>query len=56
MEVLPVSLEHALRAGSLEGAHRDPFDRILIAQSRVEELPIVTRDPVFRDYGVDVIW
>lgn len=56
MEVLPISLEHALQAGSLEGPHRDPFDRILIAQSRVEELPVVTRDPVFGEYGVDVIW
>jgi PIN domain nuclease of toxin-antitoxin system len=56
MGVLPISLEHALRAGSLEGVHRDPFDRILIAQSRVERLPVVTKDPVFRAYGVDVIW
>jgi PIN domain nuclease of toxin-antitoxin system len=56
MGVLAISLEHALRAGSLPGPHRDPFDRILIAQSRMEELPIVTRDPVFREYGVSVIW
>jgi PIN domain nuclease of toxin-antitoxin system len=56
MDVLPISLEHALRAGSLEGTHRDPFDRILIAQSRVEGLPVVTKDPVFREYGVAVIW
>jgi PIN domain nuclease of toxin-antitoxin system len=56
MGVLAISLEHALRAGSLPGPHRDPFDRILIAQSRIEELPIVTQDPVFREYGVSVIW
>jgi PIN domain nuclease of toxin-antitoxin system len=56
LEVLPKSLDHALRAGSLEGTHRDPFDRILIAQSRLEEVPVVTKDPVFREYGVDVIW
>jgi PIN domain nuclease of toxin-antitoxin system len=56
MEVLPISLDHALRAGSLEGSHRDPFDRILIAQSRAEDLPVVTRDPVFRQYDVEVIW
>lgn len=56
METLAVSLEHALRAGSLQGPHRDPFDRMLIAQSRIEGLPIVTRDPVFQAYGVNVIW
>ncbi|MEX1258044.1 MAG: type II toxin-antitoxin system VapC family toxin [Gemmatimonadota bacterium] len=56
IEVLPISLGHALLAGSLPGPHRDPFDRILIAQSRMEDLPILTRDPVFPDYGVDAIW
>jgi PIN domain nuclease of toxin-antitoxin system len=45
--VLPISLDHALRAGLLEGAHRGPFDRILIAQSRMEDLPVVTKDPCF---------
>jgi PIN domain nuclease of toxin-antitoxin system len=36
--------------------HRDPFDRVLVAQARAERWPIVTRDRVFRKYGVDVIW
>jgi PIN domain nuclease of toxin-antitoxin system len=56
IEVLDVSLAHALRAGQLPGVHRDPFDRLLIAQSQIEELSIVTADPVFTAYGVDVIW
>ena len=55
-EVLPVSLEHGLEAGRLAGPLADPFDRILIAQCRVERLPIVSRDPIFREFGVDVIW
>jgi PIN domain nuclease of toxin-antitoxin system len=55
-DVLEISIEHALHAGLLSGAHRNPFDRILIAQSRIESVPVVTRDPVFRDYEVDVIW
>jgi len=55
-DVLDISIDHALHAGLLSGAHRDPFDRILIAQSRIESVPIVTRDPVFLDYEVDVIW
>jgi PIN domain nuclease of toxin-antitoxin system len=54
--VLDVGLEHALAAGALPGPHRDPFDRMLIAQARIEDVPVVTRDPVFRDYGVRVLW
>jgi PIN domain nuclease of toxin-antitoxin system len=53
---LPVGLEHALAAGGLPGPHRDPFDRMLIAQARAEDLPLVTNDPVFRKYGVRVVW
>lgn len=53
---LAVGLEHALAAGALPGPHRDPFDRMLIAQARNEDLAVVTVDPVFRDYGVRVIW
>lgn len=56
MEVLPIALEHALAAGMLPGPHRDPFDRMLIAQARLERLPIVTNDPVFARYEVDVVW
>jgi PIN domain nuclease of toxin-antitoxin system len=51
-----ISLEHALEAGSLPGPHRDPFDRMLIAQARMERLSVATRDPVFRKYGVSVVW
>ncbi len=56
MTELPVTVAHALEAGSLPGTHRDPFDRMLIAQSRIEQAPVVTIDPVFRSYDVDVIW
>jgi PIN domain nuclease of toxin-antitoxin system len=56
IEVLHVTLPHALRAGMLESPHRDPFDRLLIAQSQIEELAVVTVDPVFAAHGVDVIW
>lgn len=53
---LPVSMQHACEAGALAGEHRDPFDRMLIAQSRIEELPVVTADPVFEAFEVPVLW
>jgi PIN domain nuclease of toxin-antitoxin system len=53
---LPISVEHALAAGSLLGAHKDPFDRMLIAQARLEKLSVATIDKVFKDYGIAVVW
>jgi PIN domain nuclease of toxin-antitoxin system len=54
--VLPITAEHALAAGHLPGPHRDPFDRMLIAQARLEQVPVVTVDPVFGGYAVPVVW
>lgn len=54
--VLAISLAHARAAGGLEGPHRDPFDRMLIAQCRAEGVPVVSGDAVFGQYGVAVIW
>jgi PIN domain nuclease of toxin-antitoxin system len=53
---LDISVDHAQRAGSLPGAHRDPFDRMLIAQAQAENLPLVSNDVVFDGYGVVRIW
>ncbi len=53
---LSVSVDDGLLAGNLPGPHKDPFDRMLIAQARLHSLPILTIDPVFRDYGVRVLW
>ncbi len=55
-EALPVSFEHGLRAGALPSHHRDPFDRMLIAQAQAEGLTIVTRDPAFSAYDVTCAW
>jgi PIN domain nuclease of toxin-antitoxin system len=52
---LPVTFRHAERVGRLPAHHRDPFDRVLIAQAEVEGLTLVTRDAVFERYGVEVI-
>ncbi len=56
VRLLPVSLSHVLRVEELPLHHRDPFDRLLIAQSIEEGWPIVTADPWFARYPVDVIW
>jgi PIN domain nuclease of toxin-antitoxin system len=56
MDVLPISIEHALAAGALPGPHRDPFDRMLIAQGQIEKLSIVTSDAAFKQYSVALIW
>ena len=56
IEVLPIKLDHVLRIESLPLHHRDLFDRILIAQSLEENLPLVTADPVFERYPAKLIW
>lgn len=56
VDPLPISIEHALRAGRLPGEHRDPFDRMLIAQAQAEDIPIVSNDRVFDEYHVQRIW
>ena len=55
-EALPVSTQHGILAGSLPGPHKDPFDRMLIAQALLENVPIVSSDRVFDGYGVHRIW
>lgn len=55
-ELLAVSAEHAWAVRHLPRHHRDPFDRLLIAQAQVERLPIVTADPSFDAYDVTVVW
>jgi PIN domain nuclease of toxin-antitoxin system len=52
---LPVEHAHALRVGALPPHHRDPFDRLLIAQAQIESLAILTADPVFGRYEVEVV-
>jgi PIN domain nuclease of toxin-antitoxin system len=55
-EELPISPAHAARAGSLAGEHRDPFDRMLVAQAQGENLPIISGDRIFDVYHVQRIW
>lgn len=51
-----ISLPHALAAGRLPGPHKDPFDRMLIAQARLEGFTVVTSDPIFQRYRVPGVW
>ena len=53
---LPVTIEHGRRAGLLAGPHKDPFDRMLIAQAQAEGLAIVSIEMPFDAYGVERIW
>ena len=53
---LPVNHLHALRAGGYAQPHRDPFDRMLAAQSELERLPLVTLDAAFAEFGSAVFW
>ena len=52
---LPITHDHALAAGRLPLLHRDPFDRMLVAQARVEEMTLVTHDPQIHRYAVDLL-
>ncbi|TEU13232.1 MAG: type II toxin-antitoxin system VapC family toxin [Anaerolineales bacterium] len=54
--VLPIQLHHALRVYTLPQYHRDPFDRVLVAQSQIENLPILTADAQITPYTVETIW
>ena len=56
VQFLPVTLPHVVRVSDLPWHHRDPFDRLLIAQSLVEQVPIVTGDPNFAAYGAECLW
>ena len=55
-EHLPITYLHALRAGSYAADYRDPFDRMLAAQSTLENLPLITCDSAFAAFGNPVVW
>lgn len=53
---LPIAPRHACAAARLPPLHRDPFDRMLVAQARIEGLAVITADPKIADYGAEVFW
>ncbi len=54
--LLPIHLTHLSRIAQMPLHHRDPFDRLLVAQCQVEGIPILSRDPAFDAYGIQRIW
>jgi len=55
-ESLPIQMSHVLHVYKLPDHHRDPFDRLLVAQAQLEKLPILTADPLIARYRVKTIW
>ena len=56
VRVLPISIAALVAVSKLPFHHRDPFDRLLIAQAIVENIPIISRDSIFSNYPVKIIW
>ncbi|MDE0068049.1 MAG: type II toxin-antitoxin system VapC family toxin [Acidimicrobiaceae bacterium] len=56
MRHLPISYQHSLLAGGYKVDHRDPFDRMLAAQAEMESLVLVTKDPAFGQFPVQILW
>ena len=54
--ILPVELKHTLELNTLPNIHKDPFDRLLIAQSNLEGLTLVSKDSKFSGYTVNILW
>jgi PIN domain nuclease of toxin-antitoxin system len=54
--LLPISLGHIHRLETLPHHHRDPFDRMLIAQALDEGIPIISKDDIFREYPIQIVW
>jgi PIN domain nuclease of toxin-antitoxin system len=55
-QLLAISADHGIRAGLLPGPHKDPFDRMLIAQAQAENMPIISDEVSFESYGVRRLW
>jgi PIN domain nuclease of toxin-antitoxin system len=55
-EQLPISADHGIRSGLLPGPHKDPFDRMLVAQSQAGDIPLVSADTIFDAYGIRRFW
>lgn len=55
-QALPIQIHHAVQIYKLPTHHADPFDRLLIAQSQIESMPLISIDPDIRRYDVEMVW
>ncbi|WP_341224687.1 type II toxin-antitoxin system VapC family toxin [uncultured Arcticibacterium sp.] len=57
IKTLPITFKHILALNKLENIHKDPFDRIILCQSKIEKIKLISRDSVFKRYkDVEIIW
>jgi PIN domain nuclease of toxin-antitoxin system len=56
IEILPISIAHAARLSTLPFHHRDPFDRMLVVQSLVESIPLISSDSILDAYAIERLW
>ena len=58
VKILPITMKHLIAVESLKfvGKHRDPFDRLMISQAIVEEMTLISSDPQFKNYSVELLW
>ncbi len=56
IQPLPISIDDALLAGSMKQKHRDPFDRMIIAQAQLRDISIITNDSAFGSFAANVLW
>ncbi len=56
IEILPISVPHLVQVSTLPLHHRDPFDRLIIAQAIMEQMPVVSADPAFDAYPIERLW
>jgi len=55
-KILNIKPEHAFHLSHLELFHKDPFDRIIISQATIEDMPLISKDRFFKDYNIEIIW
>jgi PIN domain nuclease of toxin-antitoxin system len=55
-KVLNIKPEHTFHLSNLELIHKDPFDRIIISQAIIENMPVISKDNYFKNYGIEVVW
>jgi len=56
LTILPITIECADVQSKLDNYHRDPFDRLLVAHARIDDVPVISSDPIFDRYGIQRIW